>query len=152
MEIGSGPFPTFPYKAGYIIGGGVEMMPRLEDSVGWLLYSALGDHSVGAAVDGVYPHTFVPDSTDKSLVNWLSLRKYIPQTEGDASTDLGELYTDCKPTNLTLTLPNDMPITARWDFMGRTFTLVDDISGWSWQNAAYEDWQSIHFLLAHLSG
>jgi len=142
LEIGSGPFPTFPYKAGYVIGGGVDMQPRLEDSLGWLLYAHLGSHSVGAAVDGVYPHTFVPD-TDPSFVRWLSLRKYIPQKESDPATDLGELYTDCKPVNLGLTLPNDMPITARWDFMGRSFTLVDDITPWTWENAAYEDWQSI---------
>lgn len=143
LEIGSGPFPTFPYKAGYIVGGGVEMQPRLEDSLGWLLFAHLGDHAVGAAVDGVYPHTFKPYAADQSYVRWLSLRKYIPPKEGDANTDLGELYIDCKPTNLTLNLPNDAPLTARWDFMGRTFQLVPDISGWSWQNAAYEDWGSI---------
>lgn len=142
LEIGSGPFPTFPYKAGYIVGGGVELQPRLEDSIGWLLYAHLGGHSVGSVTDGVYPHTFKPD-TDLSNVRWLSLRKYIPQKEGDAATDLGVLFEDCKPTNLMLTLPNDAPITARWDFMGRTFTYVPDISGWTWQNSAYEDWGSI---------
>jgi hypothetical protein len=142
MEIGSGPFPTFPYKAGYIVGGGVELQPRLESSLGWLLYAALGDHSVGAAVDGVYPHTFIPLAADQSFVRWLSLKKYIPPKEGDLTTDIGELYTDCKPVALALTLPNDAPITARWDFMGRSFTLVDDISGWTWENT-YEDWSSI---------
>lgn len=142
LEIGSGPFPTFPYKAGYVIGGGVELQPRLEDSIGWLLFATLGAHSVGAATDGVYPHTFKPD-TDQSNVRWLSLRKYFPQKESDPATDLGMLFTDCKPTNLTLTLPNDAPITARWDFMGREYTMVPDITGWTWQNSAYEDWGSI---------
>ena len=142
LEIGSGPFPTFPYKAGFIVGGGVEIQPRLEDSLGWLLYAALGDHSVSGPVDAVYTHVFVPLEADKSYVRWLSLRKYIPRKEGDAATDIGELYLDCKPVSLTLTLPNDAPITARWDFMGRDFELVDDVSGWTWENE-YEDWGSI---------
>src|SRR4030067_2985873 len=51
LELGSGPFPTFPYKAGFIVGGGVEIQPRLEDSLGWLLYAALGDHPVSGPAD-----------------------------------------------------------------------------------------------------
>jgi hypothetical protein len=127
MEIGSGPFPTFPYKAGYIVGGGVELQPRLESSLGWLLYSALGDVATTGPVDSAYTHEFKPLASDQSFVRWLTLRKYIPMKEGDADTDIGEEYTDCKPTGLTLTLANDAPITARWDFMGRTFELVDDV-------------------------
>jgi hypothetical protein len=144
MEIGSGPFPTFPYKAGYVVGGGVELMPRLHDSLGWLLYATLGDCDTAVShTNNVYTHTFTPLAADQSFVRWLSLRKYIPMKEGDPDTDIGELYTDVKPVGLTLTLPNDSPITARWDFIGREFTLVDSISGWSWQNANYENWDSI---------
>lgn len=143
MEIGSGPFPTFPYKAGFIVGGGVELQPRLESSLGWLLYAALGDHHVSGPVDSAYSHTFTPLVADKSFVRWLSLRKYIPMKEGDPDTDIGELYTDCKPVGLSLTLPNDAPITARWDFLGRAFELVEDAStSWAWENE-YEDWTSI---------
>lgn len=142
LEIGSGPFPTFPYKAGYIVGGGVEMQPRLEDSIGWLLYAAMGECVTTGPVDLAYSHAFTPLDADKAFVRWMSLRKYIPQKESDITTDLGELYTDCKPVALALTLPNDAPITARWDFMGREFEMIDDVSGWAWQNA-YEDWGSI---------
>lgn len=124
LEIGSGPFPTFPYKAGYIIGGGVEMQPRLEDSIGWLLYAVLGDVATSGPTDGVYTHTFKPLAADQSFVRWLTLRKYIPKKEGDEATDLGEEYEDCKPLGLTLNLMNDQPLTARWDFMGRTYRMV----------------------------
>lgn len=127
LEIGSGPFPTFPYKAGYVVGGGVELQPRLEDSIGWLLYAALGDV---ATVDAspVFTHTFKPLAADQAFVRWMTLRKYIPMKEGDANTDLGEKYMDCKPVSLTLTLPNDAPITARWDFMGRNYELISDFA------------------------
>jgi hypothetical protein len=142
LEIGSGPFPSFPYKTGYSVGGGVEMQPRLEDSLGWLLYAALGDVATGAAVDGVYPHTFKPLTSDLSFVRWLSLRKYVPMKESDPTTDMGELYTDVKPTGMAFTLPNNAPITCRWEFLGREFTMVPDISAWAWANT-YEDWGSI---------
>lgn len=142
-EIGNGPFPTFPYKAGYVVGGGVEMMPRLEDTLGWLLYAMLGDVSstqIGAT--GAYTHTFKPLAADLGDVKWLTLKKYIPKKNNDAATDIGELYPDCKPTSLALTLPNDAPIQARWDFLGKNFELVPDISAWAWQNT-YESYTTI---------
>lgn len=129
LEIGSGPFPTFPYKAGYIVGGGVEIQPRLEDSLGWLLYAALGD--VSTTGSGPYTHDFTPLSADQSFVRWMTLRKYIPKKEGDEDTDIGEEYMDCKPVALSLTLPNDAPITARWDFMGRQHRFVPRIAALS---------------------
>ncbi len=125
LEIGSGPFPTFPYKAGYIVGGGVEMQPRLEDSLGWLLFATLGDVSTSGS--GPYSHAFKPLAADESFVRWLTLRKYMPKKEGLSDTDLGEEFLDCKPVALTLTLPNDAPVTARWDFMGRSFSMVPEI-------------------------
>jgi hypothetical protein len=141
-EIGNNPMPSFPYKAGYIVSGGVEMMPRLEDTVGWMLYALLGDVSSAVVSGTAYKHTFKPLVADPALVRWMTLKKYIPKKEGDASTDQGELYTDCKPISLTLTLPNDSPIAARWDFLGKSFDLVDDITAWTWQNT-YEDWETI---------
>lgn len=125
LEIGSGPFPTFPYKAGYIVGGGVEIQPRLEDTIGWLLYAALGD--VSTTGSDPYTHDFKPLAADQSFVRWLTLRKYIPKKEGDEETDIGEEFMDCKPTSLTLNLANDAPVTARWDFMGRQHRLVPRI-------------------------
>jgi hypothetical protein len=142
LEVGGGPFPTFPYKAGYLVGGGVELQPRLESSLGWLLYATLGDVSTGSPTNGVYPHSFKPLAADLSFVRWLSLKKYVPKKENDALTDIGEIYTDCKPVGLTLTLTNDAPITARWDFIGREFELDNAADGWTWENT-YEDWGSI---------
>jgi len=246
LEVGGGPFPTFPYKAGYVVAGGATFMPRLEDVIGWLLYAGVGDckssvpiagtnvHAeitlvgsptdtttaitappaggasvsltvgtpagttctAGITVTGtdnldqplvvtftitakavgsiVLPsagtkfktvtkiaevtgtasdkitikyrlgmkHSFVPKSTSPSAVKWLSCRKYIPQKDADAATDLGETYTGCKPLGFVFTLPNDSPVSCRMDVLGRTFAQEDSISGWSWVNT-YEDWDSI---------
>jgi hypothetical protein len=142
MEIGSGPFPTFPYKAGYTVAGGAELLPRLANTFGWLLYGALGDVSSALVEAGVYDHTFVPLSTDLSYVRWLTLKKYIPMKESDTDTDMGELYENCKCVGMSFTLEADQPIRARLDFLGTKTTFVPDITAWSW-SAAYENWHSV---------
>jgi hypothetical protein len=147
LEIGGKPNPTFPYKAGYMIGGGFTLQPRLEDTIGWLLYGALGKCTTGAADDNpsgesVKQHVFEQDTTDPSYVPWMSFRKYIPPKEGDLTTDLGEVYSDCKITSLSMEAGADTPLTSRVDVSGRTFTLADDANTWTYDND-YEDYESI---------
>ena len=42
-EVGGRPFPAGAYKDGVMVGGGMTMHPRLQNSVGWLLYALLGN-------------------------------------------------------------------------------------------------------------
>jgi len=42
QEVGGRPLPGSPYKSGVSVGGAVTINPRLENSLGWLLYGALG--------------------------------------------------------------------------------------------------------------
>jgi hypothetical protein len=42
-EVGGIPAPSSAYKNGYFVTGGVTVNPRLEDTLGWLLYATLGD-------------------------------------------------------------------------------------------------------------
>lgn len=249
LEVGGGPFPTFPYKAGYTVGGGATVQPRLEGTLGWLLHAAVGsvktslpvpgtavhteitctgsypqevttgitappatgaaialvigapagasmtatihidgtdmsdqalvaDYAVVAAAAGAIikstaaavfktvtgititagaqagdhftpkysngmAHTFVPYTSSPSRVRWIQARKYIPLNgDADADSDLGETYVGVKPLSIVLTLPNNAPITCRFDMLGRDFSLADDISGWTWENE-FEDWESI---------
>jgi len=142
LEVGGTPVPTFPYKAGYAIQGGASIQPRLEDTLGWLLYGALGDvDSQEDGVSGVYDHTFQM-ATDAGYVPYISARKYIPPTGGDAATDLGETYTDCKVVNFGIQMPTNAPLNTRVDILGRDFVLDDDATAWAWENS-YEDYQSI---------
>jgi hypothetical protein len=144
LEIGSGPFPTFPYKAGYVVAGGADLQPRLEDTLGWLFYAAMGDLStVQVGGDAAYDHTFKPLAADLSAVKWLSARKYIPKKDNNATTDLGEKFVDCKLLGINLAFENDQPVRARLDFEGLAYEPVPDPSGWGWGNAAYEDYQSV---------
>lgn len=143
LEVGGRPVPTFPYKAGYAVGGGATIQPRLEDTLGWLLYAATGavsseETSPGS---GVYDHTFGL-ATDPSFVPYISSRKYIPPNEGDTDTDLGETYIDCKVVNFGLQMPTGAPLTSRIDMLGREFAFADNADGWTWENT-FEDYESI---------
>lgn len=144
-EIGGIPVPSFIYKSGPIVAGGFTLQPRLIDSFGWLLFGGMGDissvESPGAS--GLYNHTMKLKAGDETYVPWMSFRKHIPKRDGLADTDLGEQYEDGKVLGLTLTLPNDAPITARIDALCRTFSLNHDPTTWVYENAAFESWESV---------
>jgi hypothetical protein len=52
-EIGGVPVPTIPYKAGSLAAGGATIYPRLENTLGWLLYGAMGGYTVSGSAGGV---------------------------------------------------------------------------------------------------
>jgi hypothetical protein len=142
-EIGGVPVPTFPYKSGPAVAGGFTLQPRLEDTLGWLLYGMLG--SVASEADpysDAYDHVF-GFATEPSYVPWMSFRKHIPAKEADLDTDLGQIFKDCKIIGGSLALPNDSPLTMRIDALGCQFELDHSPNEWSWANANLESWDSI---------
>jgi hypothetical protein len=150
-EVGGRPVPTFPYKAGIQVGGGMTLQPRLQDTIGWLLYGMMGDvSSAQVTTTEAYDHTFKFDAADAGSVRWLSFRKYIPRKDGGADTDLGEIYTDCKILGAAFTLASDRPLQSRIDVMGRTFSLDFAADAWTWANT-FEDYPTIP-IGAHTSG
>lgn len=143
-EVGGKAVPTFPYKSGPLVGGGATLMPRLQSSLGWLLYALTG--SVASAADpynaDVYEHVFKLNSVDSTYVPWMDFRKSIPRKDNGANTDLGEIYKDCKVIGATLALPNDMPLSLRMDVLGREFSEDPAPDAWTYANSL-EDWESI---------
>ena len=144
-EVGGVPVPTFPYKAGPVVAGGFTIQPRLQDTVGWLLYGLMGN--VVSANDpydysaNIYNHVF-GFASEPSYVPWMSFRKHIPRKESNVATDLGQIYKDCKIVGGSLVLPNDAPLSMRIDILGREFLLDHDPSTWTWANN-FESWESI---------
>ncbi|TFH42973.1 MAG: hypothetical protein E4H01_12695, partial [Lysobacterales bacterium] len=143
LEVGGLPVPTFPYKAGYVIGGGATLQPRLENTFGWLLYGAMGKVTSAAAAgtSAAYDHTFEM-AADGTQVPWMGMRKYIPPLGGDLYTDLGETYTDMKILGLAFQMGADTPLTCRVDGLGREFALSDAGDAFVY-DAVFEDWDSI---------
>lgn len=150
-EIGGDVVPTIPYRAGVMVAGGALINPRLENTLGWLIYGAMGAWSAtadkdctgteGVTVTGMYRHEFTYSTTNQGFVPYMSLRKVIPGT--DTTTYFGETYQDCKIVSMTLALPNDGLVASRIDAIGRTVEFTNTVSGWTWANTLYEDYQSI---------
>lgn len=146
-EVGGSPVPTIPFRAGVLASGGALINPRLEDTIGWLLYGATGAWSTtadedvfGTADTGIQHHEFV-FATDEAYLPYLSFRKDIPGTA--AANDLGEIFQDCKIVNLTVALPNDGLISSRIDVLGRAAdTQFESAPTWSYDNA-FETYESI---------
>lgn len=141
-EVGGVAVPTFPYKAGPVVAGGMSIQPRLIDSFGWLLYGMLGSVDTDVDYGDVYNHVFQFAAGDNNFVPWMSFRKHIPRKDNGPDTDLGILFKDCKIVGGTLALPNDSPIGMRLDVIGREFALEADPTLWEWAHV-FESWESI---------
>lgn len=151
-EVGGNPFPSMPYKAGVMVGGGATVSPRLKASVGWLLYGALGSDTVTSGSGAIKYHTFKVSGSNPNFVPWMGFRKYIPYSGDAGDYGIGETYNDCKVTNFVLTLPNDGLISARVDVIGRKFTLEasptwgitsGSAGGWDPTDGEFEDFSSV---------
>lgn len=144
QEVGGVAVPTFPYKSGYMVGGGAVLQPRLENTMGWLLYGLMGKctSSESPAASGMYNHVFEM-TDDSTFVPWMGFRKVVPRRQGVSGTDLGEEYKDCKILGATFMLPGDSPINMRVDALGRDFEeSLDPTTDYVWDNT-YEHWESI---------
>lgn len=143
-EVGGIAVPTFPYKAGPLVGGGVTIMPRYQSSFGYLLYALMGNVASAADVYAptVYDHVFKLNASDSTYVPFLGFRKHIPRKDNDPNSDLGEIYKDCKIISGTLALPNDQPLSLRLDVIGREFALDHSPHSWTYANTI-EAWESI---------
>jgi hypothetical protein len=99
--------------------------------------------SVGSMMfDHVF--TFNPGEGMAACLPWMSFYKFIPSgacVPNDPDS-LWEMYKDCKVLGLMFTLPNDSPIAARVDTMGRTWELSSS-SPFDEYLSTYEDYQSI---------
>ena len=150
-EVGGTPVPTMPYRAGILSAGGATIAPRLENTLGWLLYGAIGDVSTetgkdvfGTTVTGFNSHEFAFDTQAEGFVPWMTFYKEIP---GYQATDFfGETYQDCKVLSLVTTFPNDGLIQTRVDVLGR---MAGNTTQWTagkktdFANTHYEDHESV---------
>jgi hypothetical protein len=151
-EVGGDPFPTIPYKAGVMVGGGLTIHPRLQGSLGWLLFGALGALTTSSGSGSIKVHTIKCSTVTPAYVPFMGFRKLIP-TDGQAGNyAMGETYNDCKLVNSALTLPNDGLVSARLDALGRDFTLEPSpnwgitsgsTGGWDPTYGEFEDYPSI---------
>jgi hypothetical protein len=124
-ELGGTLLPAGLYKGGYWVGGALNLVPRVDQNIGWLLWSFAG---TGAAPTGSGPYVHVfPGQNDAAVPNkWLTFHRMIPKSSG---TYYGEEYVDCKVTDLVLNAVPGSVLNLRANVLGISATPSDDLSG-----------------------
>lgn len=138
LETGGPLVPSGSYKQMRMVGGQVDLIPRLEASFGYLLKAMMGTASSvtskdadGATVTGVNTHIFRYDPTNNATLPWCTARALVP---GATSADnLGITGFDCRVSAMQFTIPAMGKIAARVGMVGRDFVL-DDASTWTYAN------------------
>lgn len=146
--------PTGGYKMGAYFVQEVDIIPRLEDDIGWLLYATLGNVSsvqnakytnAGWVTNtGAYGHYFRMNPTDQADIPYLAARIKVPGPTG-ASADSGEVGYDCRASGLRLNIPGAGMITGRFGVQGRAYINAPthaEVNAWTYVNA-FEDSTSI---------
>jgi len=131
--------PTGAYKAMAFGAGVTEMLPRLKEVIGWLLYSGIGQLSqtdTDVPESGMYRHRFAPPDSATDM-KWLSLRRYIPGSS--ATAELGEVIKDARVVGLQFAVTPAAPVGLTATFVGREPLLMQEIDtgdsyAWSWSN------------------
>ena len=144
LELGGVLTPTGGYKSGAYFMQEVDLIPRLEDTLGYLLYATLGNVSsisgqkYGAAGwsanAGAYGHLFRFNPTDQASIPWFATRLRVP---GVSSGEVfGEVGMDCKASGLRLNIPGAGLITGRFGAQGRKFIhpAASDVNAWTYEN------------------
>lgn len=133
--------PTGWYKGGVSFGGSVDMLPRTESVMGYLLYALMGDVSsvTGKDQDGVastntYTHYFRYNALN--TIPWFAQRLKVP---GQTSSDVLSIYGyDCKVNAMQFRLSATGKLTCRIGLLGRVPQLEENPT-YVWSNNLEDD-------------
>jgi len=156
-EMGGGIVPTGAYKSAAMIQGEVSLIPRLENTIGYLLYAAIGTVTTVSGkrwtasgwvnAPGIHGHLFRFNPNDHASIPWFAARRDIPGTT--SGENFGSVGWDVKVQGLSLNIPASSLIGANVSFMGRQFKgqTPAQVNAWTYANA-FEDARSV----AHSGG
>ncbi|PJF45109.1 MAG: hypothetical protein CUN55_00535 [Phototrophicales bacterium] len=143
LEVGGRNVSTGAFKQGVFFGGEVDIIPRLENNIGWLLKAAMGTASTVTGVDGdnvsvtgLNTHIFRFDPTNSFNLPWFAVRCKTPGTT--SSQDWGETGFDCRMSMLRFMVPNQGKVLMRAQLFGRDVVLEEQPS-FTFANANFED-------------
>lgn len=140
--------PRGIFKSGVLAAGGVDIIPRLYQNIGYWLECLCGsvssytDQSIAqviagvGATAGVDTHLFGFVDGDDFDIPYFTAHRYLPNTT--AGEDYGEIFQDCRMMAMTLDGRSANIVTARFDMVGRAYgTPWDKDPGWS--DPTYDD-------------
>lgn len=117
---------TGAFKQAQYFQGQIDFIPRLENSLGWILYAVFGDVTTtanqnyyGDTVTGLYTHTFKLDATQSYATKWIAARCFVPGSYPDDSDAFMESGIDTKVGSFRLTIPAKGKIVAQMGLLGR---------------------------------
>lgn len=129
-EIGGSALQRGRFKTGVIFGGNLDIVPRLENRLGWLLQAAFGDVSSTADTTitnaiagslagdaGVNCHQFYFDTADEFNIPYMTAHRLLPHDT--AASQVGEIAQDCRVTGWTLNAAPARIVTSRFSMVGR---------------------------------
>lgn len=138
LEVGGSPIPRGMFKQAYFFTAQADILPRLDNSFGWLLKGLLGNASSvadtdpdGVSVTGLNTHIFRFSPTDPVAIPWMAFRRRIP---GDNFVENGF---DSKIANIRFTVPNKGKLAARVGAIGRDILLQSNPT-LTWANTMEE--------------
>lgn len=141
-ELGGGLLPDGVTKTAYWTKGRIDFVPRLQQHIGWLLWSLAGSGALTG--NGPYQHLFPGRADDIIPDNWLTFRRLVPNADG---TMYGETFTDCKVTGFTLRAVPGQLLTCSVNVSGLTAAATDPAAGVGWapmtDNSGYESYSGI---------
>jgi hypothetical protein len=143
-EIGGSLLPAGSYKAAYWVGGEIDVVPRLNATLGWLFYCFAGHASSNGDVGAGYTHQF-PGRADSGIPqNWMTFRRIIPGYDKDtgAAMFLGEQFEQCKVLSLTLSATPAATLGLRIGVAGLKMAAFVDNPNWI-DSYSYEDYSGV---------
>lgn len=144
LELGGIITPTGGYKSGAYFVQEVDIIPRLENTFGWLLLATLGNVSSitgqkfgasgWATNTGATGHLFTFKPTDSAYLPWLSARMKVPGATSDQIR--GILGYDLKASGFRFNVPGAGLITGRFGVQGRVPMMPNNTNtlAWQWEN------------------
>ena len=146
LETGGPLTPTDEYKQLSAFGGQVELIPRLEDTMGYIFKAALGAVSStsgktadGVALVGVNTHIFRFNPTLPADQPWMAFRRTVPGTV--LADQDGETGFDCKIGSVRVNIPAMGKVSMALALQGRDY-IFDNGSTWVYGNANFETGKS----------
>jgi len=159
-ETGGSALPRGYLKTGSWAAGALDIVPRLENRIGWLLEAACGDASSypdqnisqveagsGATVD-CHTHMFGFANADDFALPYLTAHKLLPHTT--AADEVGEIYQDIHVSQLRIDIAPQTYVRMHLEMLGRSnpTTVFDIEPGWTMPTFDTDD----TFLVTSCSG
>lgn len=134
-ELGGIPIVDGAHRLAGYYGSTVDLIPRLEEDLGWLLFAACGDVSTvsDSPESGLNTHYFRMSSSDYLALKWLTLRRQIPSEDGAASSGVQSL--DTRIGTIVFNFTAASRLTARMAMLGRVPSYSDNVTGWTYNSA-----------------